>query len=1689
MVAAVPLSDEAPALAPFLVPTRAWFARAFGTPTIAQALGWPEIAAGNHVLVVSPTGSGKTLTAFLWAIDGLWRELAPTHDAEVSWATAASPDRGENRSNGVSLTPATRRRRPAPGDPPPGVRVLYVSPLKALNHDIARNLEVPLAGIAREAQAMGHPLPEIEVGVRTGDTPSAERARHARRPPHVMITTPESLYLLLTSSSASRMFATTRAVIVDEIHTLVGTKRGAHLALSLERLESMSAAPPQRIGLSATVRPLDEAAHFLGGVGMGAQVMPRPVTVVDAIAAGARKVLDLRICTVADDFRGVPIAEVWSRVTAEVAGLVDSATSTLVFCNTRRLAERTADRLNDHWAGSPAPPGPDDGWMFGTGADLGRIREAGREPVRAHHGSMSRAARLSMEAALKAGRLPALVATSSLELGIDIGDVDQVIQLEAPKSVSSGLQRAGRSGHQVGQVAKARIFPVTPSQVLEAAAVANAMLAGAIEPVATPENPLDVLAQHLVAIVSGSGGKTWTDASLLALVRRAWPFRDLGEASFRSVLDMLAGRFDSGTSRVPARLDWDRTTGEVTARPSALMIATGNGGTIPDRGHFRVVLPDRRTRIGELDEEFVFESRPGDTFLLGSQVWRIRAIDDDRVVALPAPGAIPRMPFWRGDMPWRPFDLGKRVGAFTRELAGMVMGLDDEGRASLDVLGESQVEACRRDGEAPGLGREAAAIVTWLARGSGLDRNGIRVIVDLLARRLDAGDAATGAPGLGVATDRHVVVEIVTAAAGDVRLVIHAPFGGRVNGAWALALAGLVAARHGTEPQIVSNDDGLMMRLPETVATPPMAFVRGLVAAEARARLVDALPGSATFAAQFRMNAGRALLLPGNARGKRTAFWMTRLRAADLLQSVSAHPDFPLLHETVRDCLRDVLDIEGLVEVLDGIERGEVAVTEVARVGLSALGQSLDARLEMQYMYESSTPRGERALATLSLDHVLLDDLLRDGTLAGLLGPEVVQATRDRRAGLAPTTQARDRADLARLLVAAGDLDDAEVAARVAPGVPAGATTAWLRELVASGDICQWHERWIDASLVDEYAHVATDPGPILARHVRHAGPVTAASMATRYHLDEEVVEACLAATGEDLVRGCFGPDEPEAWASRGAVAQMHRQAILALRRQVRPVAPAAYAHFLAEWHGVQVSESDDVGGATEVDRLRRAIQQLRGLVLPVMTWRRDVIAPRVGHAHPNDPELLDRPGADIAWVVVPAEAPTASGRVRAMLSFRGEVGLFLDGGIDDARVSALSAPSRDALDALRDEGALLASEVAATTGLDMPGARQAIVELVRAGLVTHDSPGALVALAEGWLAPGGDRVPMVGRGARGLRGLGPGEAMPRLGRAEMAAARRRAREVVANAAPITYGTAGSSSPASRVWAGRWSLVHRPSFLGRFPDPDDRRRRQVRQLLARWGVVTRASIGRDAPGLDWDALEPVLASLEVRGEVLRGYFVEGFPGVQYALPDAVERLRTVAASRARARSGTASPDIDASGLVVMASLDPAFWPLGDVGSIPLTPAQATASRNWPDEGAEVTIGSADPDGDEAVVPLDEELGLRFARGAHLAVATWWGDAVATMASDDDGRATLVTLTGHAQAGAAAAALARWWAMRLPGDWIRLVVTRWNGHSVGGGTAASTAGGDRPDGAVIEPFGFVRDVGGYAWVGGRRAATG
>ena len=833
----------------FLPATQRWFVATFGEPTPPQLAGWPAIQRGEHTLILSPTGSGKTLAAFLWGIDALFREVS-ARPAE----TAASP--------------APRQQRAGAQRPPSALRLLYISPLKALNNDIERNLRAPLAGIRQAAQEMGTPLPPLSVAVRTGDTPASARAAMLRHPPHILITTPESLYLLLTSPVARTLFRQVRTVIVDEIHTLVGSKRGVHLALSLERLERLTGVSPQRIGLSATIQPLSEAAAFLGGQtwppdarGEGAPSSPtclsRPVTIVDA---AHRKALDIQVQSRVEDFRHMGGDSVWPTIIPYVAQLIREHRTTLIFCNSRLQAERVASRLNQQFAAEaegriqpgqsamlvPDPRGgevaPGRG-MFAASAQVGG-------PVRAHHGSMSREARQQMEEQLKRGELPALVGTSSLELGIDIGSIDLVVQIGSPKSVAQALQRIGRSGHLVGQTSVGRILPLHGEDLTEAAAIARGMLRGEVEPVHTPRTPLDVLAQQIVAMTSV---ESWDVDELYALVRQAYPYRDLSRAAFLAVLEMLAGKYPSTVHReLRPRLVWDRVHNTLSALPISRLLALRNGGVIADRGTFGAYLPDGRTRLGELDEEFVFETRPGDVFTLGSHVWRVLEITDDRVIVGDEAGEIPRMPFWRGDHPWRPYALGRRVGEFRRELAARVAAVPN-GSASLPEESDPLEEGDRLE--------PYAEVVAWLQRECALDRAAARNLIAYVRHQLDVVGA--------ISSDRTIIVESFADALGEPRLLIHSPFGGQVNGPWGLALASALRERSQVEVELQTGDDGILIRFPGADQPPPFDLARMLTPSEARERILRDLPYSAVFGAQFRQNAARALLLPG-AKGRRT---------------------------------------------------------------------------------------------------------------------------------------------------------------------------------------------------------------------------------------------------------------------------------------------------------------------------------------------------------------------------------------------------------------------------------------------------------------------------------------------------------------------------------------------------------------------------------------------------------------------------------------------------------------------------------------------------------------------------------------------------------------------------------------------------------------------------------------------------
>ncbi|MGH9164738.1 MAG: DEAD/DEAH box helicase, partial [Acidimicrobiales bacterium] len=916
------------ALDRFSPPTRAWFQATFAAPTPAQEQGWEAISEGRSAIILAPTWSGKTLAAFLWALDRLLTD-------------------------------------PRPAGATPGCRVLYVSPLKALTYDVERNLRAPLAGIALQAERQGARLPSVAVATRTGDTSQAERRVLARHPPDILITTPESLYLMLTSAARS-MLTGVEHVIVDEVHAVAGTKRGAHLALSLERLERLidqaGGSSPQRIGLSATQRPLDELARFLGG--RSADGAARPVAIVDA---GVAKPLDLAVIVPVEDMTepggavALPAAgdpevraSIWPAIHPVLLDLVRAHTSTLIFVNSRRLAERLAARLNEL---------------------------AGEELVRAHHGSIAHEQRLEIEDALKAGKLPALVATSSLELGIDMGAIDLVVQVEAPSSVASGLQRVGRAGHRVGEASKGRIFPKFRGDLLVAAVVVQRMRAGLIEETRVPRNPLDVVAQQIVAMVAG---ETLTVDDVAAVVAGAYPFAELSREALEGVLDMLAGRYPSDEfAELRPRILWDRVAGTVSARPGARMLAVTSGGTIPDRGMFGAFTPGGG-RVGELDEEFVYESRVGECFLLGASTWRIEEITRDRVIVTPAPGQPGKMPFWHGDRLGRPFELGQAVGAFTAEAEGW----SDQ----------------------------------RLAADCGLDPLAVSNLRAYLAEEREA----TG--GL-LPTDRQIVVERFRDELGDWRVCVLSPFGARVHAPWALAVEAKIRDRTGAEVQAIWSDDGIVVRLPEADDAPPTDSVL-LEPEEVEELVVAEVANSALFAARFRENAARALLLPRRRPGSRTPLWQQRQKAADLLAVASKYASFPILLETYRECLRDVFDLPALVGLMADVRARRVRVAAVETATPSPFASSLAFSYVASFMYEGDAPLAERRAQALTLDRRMLAELvgsdeLRDLIdLAALAQLEAELQCLDESRWAASPDQAHD------LLRRLGDLTEAELDAR-----------------------------------------------------------------------------------------------------------------------------------------------------------------------------------------------------------------------------------------------------------------------------------------------------------------------------------------------------------------------------------------------------------------------------------------------------------------------------------------------------------------------------------------------------------------------------------------------------------------------------------------------------------------------------------
>ncbi len=1399
----------------FSEPVRRWFEASFEAPTLVQERGWDAIASGDNALICAPTGSGKTLASFLWGIDRLARADAEAREAAPGGNAAAATEK------------------------PAGVRIVYISPLKALSYDIERNLRAPLAGIGSD----------IAVGLRTGDTPQADRRAMRRNPPDILITTPESLYLMLTSG-VREILTNVEAVIVDEIHAVAQTKRGAHLALTLERLDwlvrgtdgsgaagpvtdfvpphleasgpsarSPKSAPPparkaggaqgvQRIGLSATQRPLERIAKFLVG--------PRQeCRIVDA---GTRKKLDLEIVVPVDDMaepgiqmpgmEGITVdAEVgagdyvnprsiWPAIYPELLKLVREHTSTIIFVNNRRGAERLAKRMNEL-----------------AEEQVNAAAEEGADPVapssidiaRAHHGSLSHEERAVVEEMLKSGQLPCLVATSSLELGIDMGAVDLVIQVESPKSVTRGLQRIGRAGHTMGEISKGRIFPKFRGDLLECAVLTRRMRDGDIEETVIPQNPLDVLAQHLVSM---SAQDKWTVDDIEAMVCSTESFHDLSREQLENVLDMLDGRYPSDRfAELRPRIVWDRTLGTVHGRKGALQLAVTNAGTIPDRGLYGVHLPDGR-RVGELDEEMVYEARRGQTFLLGASTWRIEDITRDRVIVTPAPGVPGAVPFWRGDGMGRPADLGKAIGAFARE----------------SVSKEPEQLASEYDLDP----RAAQNLITYLREQQ----------------------AATRV----VPSDETIVVERFRDEIGDWRVCVLSPYGGRVHAAWGLALTRKIRLERDLEVDAIWSDDGIVIHLPDTDEPPPADLI--LIEPDELEELVVAeLSGSALFGARFRENAARSLLIPRAYPGKRTPLWQQRLKSQSLLEVARDFPRFPVILETYRECLKDVFDLPALDELLRNLQSRRLTLVEVETQTASPFASSLLFDYVATYMYEGDTPNAERRAAALALDRDLLRELLGQEELRELIG---VDALDEVEASLQHRTEggmARDRDALQQILRNLGDLTDEECDQRAQPGYSAA---TMLEKLINERRVARvriaGEERLIaveDAGLFRDALGVQPPGGlpatfleqrenPIetmVRRYARSHGPFPTQQIYDRYEVDMLPVLRGLEQQGV-LVRGELLPGGTEReWCDSEVLRRVRRASLAHLRKEVEPADRRQLARFLPSWQNVDAHRPAGAGP----DRLREALVSLQGVALTPKVWEEDVLPRRLGSYSQIWLDQLCTSG-EIVWL---GAGPLGRYDGRVALYFR-----------DDVRIagpppsaSRLESPVGEIHDSIRarlEAGPSFWLDLLADVDQIREELHSALWDLVWAGEVTNDAFAPLRS----------PRIQATSAAGRGGRRFSP----------------RR---------PASAG----------IVQGRWSLTA-PLFAGA-PASGPRLRAQAELMLERYGIVTRETILAEGVPGGMATLYGELGNLELLGSARRGYFVEGLGGAQFALPGAVERLRSL----------------------------------------------------------------------------------------------------------------------------------------------------------------------------------------------------
>ncbi|WP_434810710.1 Lhr family ATP-dependent helicase [Microbacterium sp. bgisy189] len=1447
--------------------TQDWFRSAFSAPTSAQTGAWEAISAGKHALVVAPTGSGKTLSAFLWAIDRVFRDKPVT----------------------VPATKGSRRKKDAGT-----TGILYISPLKALGVDVERNLRSPLVGIGQSARRLGIPVPEVTVGVRSGDTTSADRRRLVTDPPDILITTPESLYLMLTSQAAETLRGV-HTVIVDEVHAVAATKRGAHLAVSLERLDALLEKPAQRIGLSATVRPIDEVARFLGGAAP-----------VEIVAPRASKTFDLSVVVPMEDMSNPPApagapdepdaeaagdtgdgddwytppqttemtGSVWPHVEEAIVDRILDHRSTIVFANSRRLAERLTGRLNEIYeerlgAGdgegvssrsarstterSPGGrvPSRSDGVSRPPAQMMAQAGvSAGADPVlaKAHHGSVSKEQRAQVEDELKSGILRCVVATSSLELGIDMGAVDLVIQVEAPPSAASGLQRVGRAGHQVGEISKASLFPKHRGDVLHTAVVTERMLAGKIEAIAVPSNPLDILAQQTIAAsaLAPIDVEEWFET-----VRRSAPFRTLPRSAFEATLDLLSGRFPSDEfAELRPRVIWDRDHGTLTGRPGAQRVAVTSGGTIPDRGLFGVFVAGetRNARVGELDEEMVYESRVNDVFTLGTTSWRIVEITHDRVNVTPAFGQPGKLPFWHGDGLGRPAELGEALGAFTREVSA--------------------------------AGPEKA---TARLRESGLDDNAIGNLLSYLSEQREA----TGS----LPTDRTLTVERSRDEVGDWRVILHSPYGMHVHAPWALAVNARIRERLGVEGAAVASDDGIIARVPDADTEPPGAELFVFEPDELEQLVTDEVGGSALFASRFRECAARALLLPRLNPNRRSPLWQQRQKSAQLLEVARRHPTFPIILETLREVLQDVYDLPALLRLARAIGDRRIRLVETTTSQPSPYARDLLFGYVGAFMYEGDSPLAERRAAALAVDPALLSELLGKVEMRELLDPAIIAQFEAEVQRLAPDRRVRGvegAADLLRLL---GPLDAEEVAARLAPEGEAGLDTpsprhgtrppgdpepsatpataqAHLDALIAArraipvtvagvarvaaiedaGRLRDALGAALPVGIPTAFLEPVVDPlADLVARHARTHGPFRTSDVAARLGVGTAVARQTLQRLESQgrLSSGYFLPAESASgddleWCDTEVLRRLRLRSLAAIRGAVEPVSPAAYARFLPVWqHLTRPLEG--------IDGVLAVVEQLAGVPLPASAWESLILPSRVRDYAPAMLDELTATG-EVVW----------SGH-GALPGRDGWVALHPA----DAAPLTLAPQEHDpspletrVLDALGAGGAYFAAQLVGMTAAEN---EQSVVDalwsLAWAGRITNDT-----------FAP-----------VRSL--LGGGSQAHRT-------ARRTPRTRMFRGTSLARPTAPQRPP---LVGGRWSLLPAASA-----DLALRATASASLLLDRYGVVTRGSVQAEGTPGGFAQTYRTLAGFEDAGHCRRGYFIEKLGAAQFAASATVDRLREYA---------------------------------------------------------------------------------------------------------------------------------------------------------------------------------------------------